>query len=173
MIRLPSLQKPYDAIFSGDGALKQPPAKPVKDADDTTIAKYKAEYADYLATLTSCQETGDWTPLLLEGQVPLKFVLQQVDRNIWRSLVDRAALPASNSRHVGLGSILALLFRLAIVEIVGAEGIRVRREPDPAWDGWTMAQPEIVTILDAANQNIVSEIGGSIYRRLVDVSPKS
>jgi hypothetical protein len=173
VIRLPSLQRAVDCYFSGDPALKQPPVAPDKDASEESIAAYKSAFAEYDATLTACQETGQWAPLLIDGQVPLKFVLGQVDRTIWRSVIDRGALPNNNPRHIGTGALLSLLFRLALRDLVGADGVVVQRSSDSHWDGWVMAQPEIVTVLDAANHNIVSEIGGSVYRRLLGISPKS
>ena len=173
MIRLPSLVKAYDAVYSGDPALKQPPAKPDDKAPESELAAYKKAITDHRATIEACQETGDWSALTIEGQQPSKFVLGQIDRNIWRTISDRGSLPDSNPRHLGFGATLALLFRLALRDIPGLTDVKVEREPDPAWDNWTMAKPGIVTLLDMADPGIVTEIGFGIWKRLVDVSKKS
>lgn len=167
MIRLPSLFRPYDAYVSVDPALKPAPELP----SDATDEQRKAS-AEYIATLVSCIDTGDWSALLIPGQTPLKFVLQHLDRTAFRSLIDRMGLPENNARHIGEKLGQALLVRLALVDIVGAEGLRVRREADPQWDGWVMAQSEVIQILDAADPRIVGELALGIQRKAV-LGPKS
>ena len=86
--------------------------------------------------------------------------------------MDRATLPQANPRHIGQVTLLGLLFRLAIRNIVGFEQ-KIERSPDPNWEGWVMAQPEIVTILDEIDANIVGEIGAGVFRRLQGIDPLS
>ena len=171
MIRLPSIQRAYDWYWSGDPALRQPPVAPADDASDEDKAAHKIAADEYKAKLKAARDTGDWSALLKTGETPLKFVLEQVDRNAWRALDDRRSLPATNSRHISAGLLLGLLARLAIKDIVGAEGVRVQRGPDPQWDGWTMAQADLVTLLDTANENIISELGLCVFMRLNETGP--
>jgi hypothetical protein len=171
MIRLPSIQRDYDWYWSGDPALVQPPVALAVDASDEDKAAHKIASDEYKAKLKACRDTGDWSPLLKPGEQPLKFVLCQVDRNAWRALDDRRSLPSASSSHVSSGLLLALLARLAIKDIVGAEGVRVVRSPDSKFDDWTMAQAELVTLLDTANENIISELGLCVFMRLNEAGP--
>jgi hypothetical protein len=172
MIRLPSYQRDHDMCWSGDTALEQPPIDPGRNVPDEKIAEYESALKAYETKLTNAQETGDWSALLLPNQTPMKFVLCQVDRNIWRSIIDRGSLPADNPRSIGPGALSALLFRLALKDLVGAD-VKITRTPDARWDDWEMAQPEIVSALDQVSTSIVSEIAGYIYRRLVGIPKKS
>jgi hypothetical protein len=172
MIRLPSYQRDYDSCWSGDPALEQPPTDPGRSVPDEKIAEYQSALEAYEAKLIAAQETGDWTAMIQPNQVPLKFVMCQVDRNVWRSIIDRGALPMDNPRWIGPGAITALLFRLALKDLVGAE-FKVVRGPAPEWDGWVMAQADVVSALDQVSPGIVSEIGSAVYRRLVGISKKS
>lgn len=166
MLRLPSLFKSYDSHVSCDPALKQPPVAPTQGTDEDKAAYAKA-MLEYIATLTACHDTGDWSPLILPGETPLKFVLQPVDAEDFRALVDRASLPESSPRHIGAATEQALLVRLALVSIVGTDDIKIRREADPKWDGWVMAQPEVIRILDSVNRRIVGELAQAIGRRSI------
>lgn len=166
MIRPPSQAKDYDLFYSGDPAFRQPP-KVVGDATD----EQRAELDRHFASLRSAKETGNWSALLLDGQVPTKFVCCQVDRNVWRSLTDRAILPVDSPRYVGQVALHALLFRLAVKEIVGWPAFR--RESDPSWDGWVMAPASLVTQLDEIDPRIVGEVGADVFARLRGVNPLS
>lgn len=167
MIRPPSAFRDVDDFFSGDPAFQQPPEPP----DGEPAADYLAERDAYLAKLTAAKETGDYKPLLVDGQSPTKFVLRHVDRNIWRAIMDRAVLPGDSPRYIGQVTLHAILFRLAIKEIVGWE--KFDRHPDPAWDNWTMAPAALVTQLDEIDPRIVGEIGSGVFRRLQGVRPLS
>jgi hypothetical protein len=171
MIRPPSQQRDYETYVSIDPAFRQPPPAPGDTATDEERAQYKEARADYDAKLTAAKETGDWKPLLIEGQTPTKFVLGQVDRNVWRSLMDRAMLPVDSARYVGQVAMNALLFRLAIRDVVGFD--KFERLPDANWDHWTMAPPSLVTTLDEISTAIVGEIGSAVFRRLQGISGKS
>ena len=163
MLRPPSLSKPYDDFYSGDPAFIKPPPTPAE-------GEASAEYDEYRAKLKAAKDTGDWSALLLPGQVPTKFVMNQVDRNVWRSIVDRGQLSPENPRHIGTVALLALLFRLAIKDIPGFE-IKIERGPDPYWDGWDMAHPKIVDVLDRIDPGIVGELGAGVWRRLRGADP--
>lgn len=165
MIRLPSLQRTFDLYWTSDDALEQPPAAPARDASPEEHAAHKEADAAYHAKLRAAWETGDWSPLLIPGKSPTKFVCAQVDREIWRSIMERHLLPADNKQHISNQRMYSLVFRLAVVDIVGLDGVKVRREHDEEW-GWTMATRDIVNVLDAGSMHIVSEIGAVIASKL-------
>lgn len=165
MIRPPSLTKTRDDFFSGDPAFIQPP--PRGDLSEEEHAKAVAEYE---TKIRNAKETGNWSDVLVPGAVPTKFVLEHVDRNVWRSILDRGALPADSDRRIGTGAAMALLFRLALKDIVGFD-LKVERAPDPKWDGWVMAQPDVINVLDRIDTGIVAEIAAGIYTRLVGLGP--
>jgi hypothetical protein len=171
MIRLPSLFRDYDLCWSGDSAIRQPPPAPADDATDEQRAAYKLALADYERALEVARETGNWPAVTLENQVPAKFVMRQVDRNAWRALADLWSLPRDNPRRLGDHTMLALVFRLALKNIVGVDGLEVRRSIDPRWE-WEMADANVVTLLDTVSPSIVTEIGSIVLQRLLDL-PKS
>ncbi len=170
-LRPPSSQKQYDDYASIDTAFRQPPSAPADDCTADQRKQYDEALADYTAKLQAAKDTGDWSALRVEGQTPTKFVLGQIDRNIWRAILDRATLPNSNPRWIGSATLLNILFRLALKSIVGWD-IKVERRSDPDWEDWEMAQPELVTMLDEIRPSIVSEIGGGVYKRLQSISPR-
>jgi hypothetical protein len=171
VIRLPSLQRPYDFIFSQDPALKKPPSVPGSAATDEEIDAYRKEAAEYAATLTACRDTGNWGPLIIDGEVPLKFVLGHVDREAFRAITDRCALPASSSEHIGDSLACILFARLALLDVVGSD-LKVQRSPDPKWNDWVMADKLSLDRLDLADKRIVDEIGAHVFWRAYDTSPK-
>lgn len=171
IIRPPSYQREYTEHWSGDPALVQPPPKPAKDAGAEAEAAYKKALEEYQRKLRVARETGDWAALRIEGAQPTPFVMGQVDRNIWRSIGDRLMLHSSNPRWIGPHECHALLFRLALQKIVGLD-IEVERRPDPRWDGWVMASPDVVGALDAIDTGIVTELGDEVFIRLRGLSGK-
>jgi hypothetical protein len=172
MIKLPSLQRPYDFIYSGDPALKPPPAKPDNGATDEQIDAYRKEAAEYSATLTACRDTGNWAPLIRDGEVPLKFVLGHVNREAFRAITDRCSLPSSSPQHIGDALACVLFARLALIDVVGAD-LKIVRVADPDWNGWVMAPQAALDRLDMADRRIVDEIGAHVFWRAHDTSPKS
>lgn len=172
MIRPPSLQRTYDDFFTLDPAFIQRPADLPADASDDEKAAHKSAVEDYEAKIAAAKETGKWEAVLVPGAVPTKFVVGQVDRNIWRAILDRTWLPPDSPRYIGQAALVALLFRLAIQNITGFE-VKVDRRPDPKWDGWEMASADIITTLDSIDIRIVGQIGTGVYGRLMEVSGKS
>jgi hypothetical protein len=158
IIRPPSYQREYTDHWPGDPAFVQPPS------DESELKEYERK-------LRVARETGDWKPLLVEGAQPTAFIMGQVDRSIWRALGGRMMLPSSNPRWIGSAEGVALLFRLALVKIVGLD-VEVDRRPDPRWEGWVMASPEVVNVLDAIDMGIVGELGDQVYLRLRGLSGK-
>lgn len=169
MIRPPSLVRSWDSYYPRDSALKQAPRAPAEDAPQVDREEFKLQAEAYVVALRTCRETGDWSPLRIEGQEPTKFVMGQVDRNIWRELIDRAQLPADSPRRIGYTTLLALLFRLSIKQIVGWDSFK--RAPDADWDGWTMAPADLVNTLDDIDPGIVGELGSEVLDRLKATRP--
>lgn len=169
MIRPPSLVRHWDSYFPGDPALKQPPSPPADDASEADRDEYKAQLEAYVTTLRACRDTSDWAPLRIEGREPTKFVMGQVDRNIWRELIDRGTLPTASPLRVGTVMLYALLFRLSVRQIVGWP--KFDREPDPAWNGWTMAPASLVNDLDEIDPRIVGDLGAEVFERLKATRP--
>lgn len=174
MLKPPSLVRDYTLHYSGDPALKQAPEAPVFPEDMTEESKasvleaFKKEHAEYVVTLKTCQQTGDWSLLVLPGQQPTPFVMTQVNREDWRALAYRADLPRDNPRHIGWGVLLSLLFRMSIKSITGW-GSQFDREPGV--DGWVMAPTKLVTALDDLDPGIVTELGAAVLSRLRGESP--
>lgn len=166
MIRAPSLQRPYDLFVTCDPAVIQPPKLEGEPTDE-----FRAEVEQYVQKIKTARETGDWSAVLRPDQVPTKFTLGQIDRNVWRAIIDRGTLPADNPRHIGHAVVRALLFRLAIRSISGFD--KFDRLPDPAWDNWVMAPASLVTQLDEVDASIIGELGNEIMRRLQGVDPLS
>lgn len=158
-LRPPSLQRTYDEYWSGDPAFEQLP----ENATDKQRQEHQKR-------IDSVRETGNWPSLVVEGGSPTKFVMQPIDRNIWREIVDRGSLPADSERRIGNHMLAALLFRLALVQIENLPGVEVKRTRDPKW-GWMMAHGEVVTLLDDYDPAIVGEIGGAIFGRLTGPPP--
>jgi hypothetical protein len=170
-IRLPSLQRAYDDFYSRDPAIIAAPELPAVTATDDEIKAYKKAAEEYAAKIRAAKETGRWDEILVPGAVPTKFVMGQVDRNVWRTIADRFQLPEDNKQHIGMSLLSSLLFRLALRDIAGLD-FKVVRHVDPEW-GWEMAQPEIVTVLDQADPRIVGELSGGVWKRLQDIPGKS
>ena len=170
--RQPSYQREYTDHWSRDPALEQSPVAPPAEAAAEAKAAHETAVANYERKLRVARETGNWQPMVLDGQSPTSFVMGQVDRNAWRAIEDRMKLPADNQLRIGAKQGMALLFRLAVQRIVGLD-LEVVRRPDPRWEGWVMAQPDLVTELDNNfHEDIVSELGDEVFVRLRGLSPK-
>ena len=174
MLRAPSLVREYDEYVSVDPVFVQAPEIPDDDVAEEQQAAFVEAFKEYRAKVRACRKTGDWTPLLAPERTlneATKFVLGQVDRHVWRDLLDRNALPPGAPGRVGNALLCALLFRLAVQNIVGAD-CKVERERDDKY-GVVMAHPRVVDYLDAINPLIVSELGAAIAERLRGVDPLS
>lgn len=171
IIRPPSQQKPWDVYCSKDSAFKQPPKPPADDASDEERAEYLVTIEKYRATLKACQQTGDWSSLLVEGGQPVKFTLGPVPGSVWRAIIDRSILPVDSHRRIGPVMLRSLLFRLSVKSIAGWD--KFERLPDPAWDNWTMAPASVAEQLDEIDPSIVGEIGDVILDRLQGGRPLS
>lgn len=160
MIRPPSTQRAWDEYYSGDPAF-------VQLAADAT-EEQKTEHANKWRI---ARETGNPLALLREGEIPTKFILRPIDGDVWRAFNDRVFLPSDAKRRIGFLTAPGVLLRLALQSVSGLDFV-VKRAPDPEWDGWEMAQPDIVRLLDSVDLRIVSELGGVVYDRMNDLPKK-
>ena len=145
MIRPPSNQSHYDEFWSGDPAFVQP-------ANQEAVRR--------------ARETGDWRELLIDGQVPTKFVLQPLKGHQHRWIADQAA-----SRAIGPAQAHQLAFRCALVDVVNFGDVKVKKTNHAALG--QIATTDIPDVLDSITTEIVSEIGDLIFARAQGLSPKS
>lgn len=162
MLRPPSLSKPWDEFTSFDQVFVQQPA-----LDDPPTDEQKAALEEYVAKLKAARETGDWTPMLAPGRTlneATKFTFLQIDRNVWREVLDRSTLPLDIPNRIGPIQLRALVFRLAL-KSAHALDVKVERSVDSRW-GYEMAQADIVSYLDSIDPRIIAELGTVIMERL-------
>jgi hypothetical protein len=157
-LRPPSLQRDYDEYYSGDPAFVQPP-------DDATKEQLEA-HADRIRV---ARETGDWRPLLIDGQNPTTFVMKPLDGHIYRAIMDKI-----QSGEIGLASAPAFFFRAAIRKIVNLDGPTdtTFKFVNVAGVG-SIAPVDIADKLDAIDKSIVVELGDRIFSRAQAPAPKS
>lgn len=164
MLRLNSLQNDYEFCVSCDPAFAPPP----KRADFASDDEYTKAVDAYQAAWRVARETANYTPLILEGQAPTKFILTpKVNRHIWRAIQDRAMLPADSPRHIGQVTMMSLLVRLALKSIPAFDG-DVSHAPDPQWNNWPLAPQSVVDMLEEEDPAIVGEIGMHVFTRLAE-----
>lgn len=172
MLRPPSLAKSYDEYVSVDPVFIQPP-EIADDATDAAREEHTKAAEQYLATLKAARETGDWTPMLTLGRTlneATKFTLLQIDRNVWREIIDRSTLPLDVPNRIGPSALRALLVRLALKSAVALD-MKIERAPDPRWNDYVMASSDVIDYLDAINPRIVGELGSRIIERLSGERP--
>lgn len=146
--RPPSNQQTWDAIWSQDPALVQ------------------GEGTEHRRKLELARETGDWSPLLIVGQVPTKFVLRQIPGEFRRRIIDRL-----NAGRIGGQELDALLVRLAVVDVVALGGFNLKFTIDEEWG--RLATYELCNTLDDHAPGCVGELAVQIFNRMMGVSPKS
>lgn len=171
LVRPASYQREYTDYWSGDSAFIQPPPAPPETATEDELARHKKALEEHARKIRVARETSSWQSLLVEGGRPSAFIMGQVDRNICRALGDRMLLSPQNPRWIGPGELTALMFRLAIREITEFD-VEVVRAPDPRWNGWVMAQADLINELDGLDPRIVGELGDEVLKRLQGISPK-
>ena len=171
MLRPPSLSKSWDEYVSIDGAFVQAPTL-ADDANDEAKAEFAKAAEDYAAKLKAARETGDWTPMLAPGRAlneATRFTMLQVDRNIWRELLDRSTLPLDVPNRLGPAMLRALMVRLALKSIAGLD-LKIERSIDDRW-GYEMAQADTVSYLDSIDPRVVGELGTRVIERMRGASP--
>jgi len=156
MIKGPSNQKTYAEYYSGDPAFRQL----VENAN-------AAETKQYVADIERARDTGDWSHLLIEGQIPTTFHVRPMPGEAWRELVSRI-----EARETAV-KLSALAFRACIQKIDngGMDG-PIKPELHPQLG--QIATVAITNQLDAIDPGIVSEIGLlMITRGTQGLPPKS
>ena len=155
MLRLPSNNKAYDTYWSGDPAFIQP--------DDTDESR-----ADHAAKVKRADETGDWSPLLIDGQEPTKFVMQPIKGDQWRWLVDEST--REDEHKLGPAKFWSLMFRCACVSVKNL-GITVPDKPVRHPDLGMIAPVDIPNTLDTIDSSIVVELASRAFARAQNLNP--
>lgn len=145
--RPPSNQHTYDAFWSGDPAFVQ------------------GEGAEHQRKIERARETGDWSPLLIEGLAPTKFVLRQVPGEIKRRILDRFA-----AEKIGGNELDSLLLRIAVVDVSGLGDFKLKFTMDDDWG--RLVTNDLPNILDEHAPGCVGEIAVQIFNRMMGLSGK-
>lgn len=138
MIRLPSLSKPYHAFVSFDDAIVQPPSAPAPlDMDGEpppseeamrlykeAVEAHKIATDEYTAKIRAARQTGDWSPVTVQGKHPMRFLMRPMPFDGW------AVISGMMQRQENHEDILLLAVRLCLLEIEGAP-IVVEKEQHP------------------------------------------
>jgi hypothetical protein len=161
VIRLPSLQRAVDCYYSGDPAF-------IQLADDAS----ESDRAEHARKWKVARETGNYSALIVEGQQATKFAMQPVNRTVWRAFVDRVLYPTESPRRIGPITTPSLVFRLSVCSVSGLD-VHVKRRAHREWDGWEMAEEEIVQVLDSIDPRIVTELGDLAFARMSDIPKNS
>lgn len=159
MIRPPSVQRTYQAFFSGDPAIVQLPA----DATDDQ----RKEHAHRLKVAL---ETGDWGPILSGEGDPTRFTLRFVPGDIFEKIIDRAILPNDSQLRIGPREYGTLLVRAALIEVSNAGDLQIKFDKHP-WLG-RIASAETVNELYAIDRRIIGELAEYVQERQT-LDPKS
>lgn len=146
--RPPSNQQTYDAFWSGDPAFVQ------------------GEGKEHERKLELARETGDWSPLLISGLVPTKFVLRQIPGEIKRRVLDQF-----NAGKIGGYELDSLLLRLAAVDVVGLGDFKLKFTMSDDWG--RIATNDLPNILDECAPGCVAELALHIFHKMMGLSPKS
>ncbi len=157
MIRPPSVQKPYDEFYSGDPAFVQPP----KDASEAALK-------DYAAKVKRARDTGDWSPLLIEGVQPTRFVMQVIKGDQWRWLLDQSS--RDDEFKIGPAEFWHLMFRCALVEVANL-GAEVNSKPVKHRHLGAIAPVDVPNLLDTFDAAIVTELASAAFERSRTLNP--
>jgi hypothetical protein len=145
--RLPSNKQTYDLFWSEDPAFVQ------------------GEGSEHERKLEQARETGDWSALLVQGQIPTKFVARQVPSEIRRRLLDRYSAEKIGGRELD-----ALLVRVAIVDVVGFGDFKLGFAKHEDWG--RVASSELVDAMDAYAPGSITELALQIFNRMMGISGK-
>lgn len=168
-IRPVSAIKPYDLIWSGDSALKLDPLPPEPvalpdEAPHEIAARHVAWAAACEATrkrnseaYSRAHESGDWSPLLRDGDAPCRFRVRQVPGHAWRAF--ERVWDGLAPREWCL-----LVFRLGVVDILdGPIGTKIDlvehlgRDGKPTGLGLVLPV-EVCDALDRISPAIIDEL---------------
>ena len=154
MLRLPSNQRQYDEYWSGDPAFVQP--------DDTDESR-----AEHTTKVKRARETGDWSPLVIEGQRPTLFVMRQV-----RSTQKNWIGDQYRREKIGDLVLLELFFRCALVKIVDS-GIKTLDEFKHANhpELGPICPDKVIDTLGEINPSLVSELASASIEKVRNLNP--
>lgn len=156
MLQLPSVQGEYADYWSGDPAFHQP------DSNDEESVR---EHAD---KVRRARETGDWSPLLIEGQVPTKFVMKPLKGRQLRWLIDQSS--RNDEYRIGNAQLGALVFRCAFVSAKDLDlSVADRHIKHPELG--KIASADVTDVLDRIDQSIVIEIAAHVYEKALNLNP--
>lgn len=170
MLRLPSLQREYDEYYSGDPAFVQPPPMPPEGASPADIALVIQLRVEHAHRITVARDTGDWSPLMIEGETPTRFVMRPLVGELYRNLRD-----LFKDRTVGVEISNHVVFRAALRRVHGLGDLKVELElhenPELEMLG-KIAGPAIPNALDAIDRAIVNELAVAAFEKGGRSSPK-
>lgn len=115
MIRLPSLQEPYSAFWTGDDAIIQPPDPPAEGASKKALAAYKKAFEEYATKIRAARQTADWAPVTVDGKHAVKFLLRPMPFEVF------AVLIGMRDRQEPVEDIALLAAKACLVEIDGVD----------------------------------------------------
>lgn len=159
MLRLPSVQGQYDTYWSGDPVFTQP--------DETDECALRG-HAD---KLKRAHETGDWAPLLKDGEVlehASKFVMQPLKGRQLRWLIDQTR--RNDEHQIGNAQLGSLVFRCAFVSVKDLDLDRKEKSfkhPDLG----TIASSDVTDVLDRIDQGIVVELAAHAFQKAQALNP--
>ncbi len=179
MIKLAlSLTEPYRVISRYDSAINLPPEPDAPmpqrldgESDDAFKARAEAWAAPIRAwgkPLRTARETGDYSALLVPGEVPTVFVVRQISATQWRALdaaIGRIDTLAAN-RTDAARTAGHLLVRYAVVQLEGAPASAVfAPELDADFPALGPIQPPAFVDLFTGHERILMEIAEVIGER--------
>lgn len=153
MIKTPSLQSGFALVWSGDPALKLP-----EDAAERERA------------LKQASETGNWAPLIAEGQQPSVFHFEALTRAELGWWDGERRHSAAFGRPLSPIETNDLLIRVALRRVDNFGAIKVERV---TIGGIGQADPRVIEAINAAAPTALAEFADAIIERSRNPRPLS
>ena len=160
-LRPPSLQRQRDDFYSGDPAFLQPPRR--GDFSDDKL--YDDAASEHARKVKLARETGNWGDLLLAGETPTTFVMQPIDSEVFRTLVDDL-----QAADIGNALAIQISFRAALVDIKNFGSFTMRFEMHERYG--KLAHRDIANAFDGSDPRVITELGHAAFERARSVPPK-
>ncbi len=168
MIKLSaSVAETFGFISRHDSAINLAPVPdvgmPPERGEGETVEAFKARFEAWRAPLTEwrrpldvARETGDYTPILVEGARPTIFRLRQVPASLWAKL-DGYTAGMHETQHA------QLIFRVAVVGLDGevpmaALDKKLAKAVDKAFADLGPIQPEAFVDLFTGHEEVIQEV---------------
>lgn len=158
MIRPPSNQRNYDAVFSGDSCFVQLP-------DNAT----EEQFIEHARKWEVARETGDYSALRVEGAgEPTVFKMRPLNLESFAAIVDMAKAGAGHNETA------VLAFRVALQDVSNLGKVEIKRIQHKKF-----GQIATTEFLDKAglpaglSLQIAAELGGYAIQKASTLSPKS